>query len=114
VPGEDLFVIGDLPQLGANKELKYGLMWTDGHIWVSESPLLTTTPYFSYKYVKVDRSMKIIDKEDGIQRVADLTLLQSQDVDRLSGSRQNSVEIFDMWQAFKIQFTIFHPLLSNN
>ena len=39
VPGEDLYVIGNLPQLGNNKELKYGLMWTEGHIWVSEQPL---------------------------------------------------------------------------
>jgi hypothetical protein len=66
VPGEDLYVIGDLPQLGGNKDLKYSLMWTEGHIWVSEQPLLTSTPYFSYKYVKVDRGMKIIDQEDGI------------------------------------------------
>ena len=36
VPGEDLFVIGDLPQLGSNKDLKHGLKWTEGHIWVSE------------------------------------------------------------------------------
>ena len=54
VPGEDLYIIGDLPQLGANKELKYSLKWTDGHIWVSEQPLVTSTPFFSYRYVKVD------------------------------------------------------------
>ena len=54
VPGEDLYIIGDLPQLGGNKELKYPLKWTDGHIWVSETPLVTSTPYFAYKYVMVD------------------------------------------------------------
>lgn len=75
VPGEDLYVIGDLPQLGSTSELKHSLKWTEGHIWVSEQPLSTSTPYFSYKYVKVDREKKITDQEDGIQRVADLTLL---------------------------------------
>ena len=68
VPGEDLFVIGDIPQLGANKDLKHSLKWTDGHIWVSEQPLTTSTPYFSYKYVKVDgkNHNKVMDQEDGI------------------------------------------------
>ena len=60
--------------------------------------------------------MKITDQEDGIQRVADLTLLQDKGSFELdmTTKTQNSVEINDMWQAFQIQFTIFHPMLSSN
>jgi hypothetical protein len=45
-PGEDLWVVGDCDELGQNKDLKHGLKWTAGHIWVSEAPLTTSKPFF--------------------------------------------------------------------
>ena len=53
IPGEDLFVIGNIPELGKIEEKKHPLMWTEGHIWVSEEPLITSISSFEYSYVMV-------------------------------------------------------------
>ena len=42
LPGENLFVVGEIAELGIIGEYKHPLKWTEGHIWVSESPLLTS------------------------------------------------------------------------
>lgn len=50
--GENVFVLGDIPQLGTTSDLtKHPLKWTEGHIWVSTVPLRTTTPVFRYHYI---------------------------------------------------------------
>jgi hypothetical protein len=79
--GEDVFVIGDSPQLGSKSDLKkHPLVWTDGHIWVSKTPLVTSTPLFRYRYVMIDsRSGKQVDKVGGIKRIADLRSITSSD-----------------------------------
>lgn len=72
--GENLFVIGDVPQLGTKTAMeKYPLTWTDGHIWVSKTPLRTTSSLFRYKYVLIDeRSKAEVDKKERVHRIADL------------------------------------------
>lgn len=39
--GEEVFVVGNLPDLGDWKDHKHMLKWTEGHIWVSVKPLIT-------------------------------------------------------------------------
>lgn len=43
VPGESLAVLGSIPELGnwEKKSILHHLKWTDGHVWVSEKPLIT-------------------------------------------------------------------------
>ena len=53
IPGEDLFVVGNIPELGKIEEKKHPLMWTEGHIWVSKEPLITHTSSFQYSHVMV-------------------------------------------------------------
>ena len=53
VPGEDLFVVGNIPELGTIEERRHSLKWTEGHIWVSTKPLITRRPTFQYNYVMV-------------------------------------------------------------
>jgi hypothetical protein len=48
--------------------------WTEGHIWVLDSPIQTLKPHFSYKYVLMEEEA-IIKWENGIDRIADLELL---------------------------------------
>lgn len=52
--GEDLFVVGNIPELSGSNEEKHPLMWTEGHIWVSKVPLVTSTPRFTYGYIMKD------------------------------------------------------------
>jgi len=72
--GEDLYVLGHIEEMGSWKKYKCGLLWTEGHIWVTEKPIITNEPYFAYKYILLEQgSLKVW--ETGVNRMADLTIL---------------------------------------
>ena len=50
------------------------LQWTDGHVWQSSEPIVTSKPFFMYKYVLLDGKEQIA-WEEGIDRIADLELI---------------------------------------
>lgn len=117
VTGEDVGVIGDLPELGnwdPKKCLK--LKWYQDHVWETVVPLVTNRPYFKYKYVQYSPTTKI---EDGMDRVAELRLLpeiknrgvaQRQQASQITQSQAvKQVELNDEWEAFRAHFTIWHP-----
>ena len=102
--GESISVTGSVPELGRWKNYDFNLKWTAGHIWVSEQPIVTKVPYFSYKYVKLFNG-KMKHWEGGIDRIVDLELLAAQK--RQEGIRsygsQTEVEISDdVWQEMKV------------
>lgn len=118
--GEDIGVIGDLPELGnwdPKKCLK--LKWFQDHVWETEVPLVTNRPYFKYKYVQYNPATQI---EDGMDRLAELRLLpeiknrgvtQRQQAGALTHAIVQSqsikqVELNDEWQAFRAHFTTWH------
>jgi len=76
---EDLFDTGDITERGSAGDLKrHPLKWTEGHIWVSERPLRTSTPLFRYNYIMIDqKSGKQIDNQEGFTRIADLKSIAS-------------------------------------
>ncbi len=75
--GESLAVLGNIPQLGNwKKEIIYPLKWTSGHIWESVEPLQTDVPFLMYKYALFENN-KFKMMEKGIDRIADLDLLDS-------------------------------------
>ena len=39
--GESICVLGSIDELGNWKDHKCHLKWTEGHIWVTETPILT-------------------------------------------------------------------------
>ena len=39
--GESICVIGSLEELGQWNEYKCHLRWTEGHLWVTDKPILT-------------------------------------------------------------------------
>jgi len=75
--GQALCVVGSIPELGAWKEYKCHLKWTANHVWVTERPIETRQPYFNYKYVLMEDG-KAKKWERGIDRIADLRLVNSQ------------------------------------
>jgi len=108
---EDLFVVGDLPELGSEANLKkHPLKWTEGHIWVSEVPLVTRNPNFRYNYIMIDQKtgQQIDHDEKGIKRICDLVSIESAG-EKSYGLNQNSgfnmrkqgnqvlVDINDIW-----------------
>ena len=72
--GQSLCVVGSIPELGSWREYKCHMQWTEGHVWVTKNPLVTSKSYFSYKYVLFQES-KVKRWEKGIDRIADLRLL---------------------------------------
>ena len=114
-------MIGDLPGLGTNSDmLKHPLKWTNGHIWVSTTPIRTSSALFRYNYIQIDeRTNKKCDDDEGIKRIADLKSIVA------SGSTHNpsianqgfsvnrqgnllQVDIHDIWQTMRIKFTVMH------
>lgn len=74
--GQSVCVLGSIPELGSWKTLKCHMTWTEGHIWQMSQPVVTSTPFFSYKYVLMDGDKtEMVRWESGIDRIADLRLL---------------------------------------
>jgi hypothetical protein len=99
-PGEDLFVSGSLPELGAVEAKKHPLVWTAGHVWVSKAPLRTTRSDFTYRYVMHAPGGRS-DKEEGDDRLAKLELL----------APFGDVAMHDQWNKHKVCFQVFYPEL---
>ena len=51
--GQNMCVVGSTPELGEWKKF-IGLKWTEGHVWVTERPMLIENPIFKYKYVLLE------------------------------------------------------------
>jgi hypothetical protein len=54
IVGENLCVLGSIPELGMWKEFKCKMVWTEGHVWRTVNPLITSEPAFRYKYALLD------------------------------------------------------------
>lgn len=110
--GQEIWVLGSIKELGQWKEYKLKLFWSDGHCWINKEPLLVNSPYFEYKYALfgVDGQLEIF--ENGINRIADLETLPSQDTGTsLKQSGQPKlIYIHDVWETYNIRFTLFDPL----
>jgi hypothetical protein len=52
------------------------MKWTDGHVWVLDNPIVSSVPYFSYKYVIMEDDQDL-KWENGMNRIADLEMLGS-------------------------------------
>lgn len=104
--GEEVCVFGSIPELGGWKEHKYMLKWTEGHIWVSDKPLVTKARHFFYKY-RVIMEKELTEWESGIDRICQPELLpegtHGRSVDKsLIGGR--NVQINDEWEQYNVNF----------
>lgn len=54
--GQNMCVVGSTPELGDWKKFIY-LKWTDGHVWVSEKPIVIEQPVFKYKYLLLENGL---------------------------------------------------------
>ena len=68
--------MGSLKELGAWKEFKHHMKWTDGDNWVSVSPLITDAFYFQYKYAILEKEgTERVSWENGVDKIADLEIM---------------------------------------
>ena len=108
--GEFLCVTGNIPELGSWKKFTCKLMWTEGHIWKTSSPIVTDVPHFQYKYVLLHKLDEPKAWENGLNRIADLRLLS--DLKQQSGAEDfKTLELMDRWNQFCVKFSVMYPSL---
>ena len=97
--------MGSIPEVGNWQTYECKMTWTEGHVWVSQDLYVTSNSYFLYKYV-VKNSDEEGDMtwENGFDRIADLAVLP----DLTPGTNLKTVEIFDEWESFRINFKMMH------
>jgi hypothetical protein len=124
IPGESVIVVGSIPELGSWKNFKLNMQWTEGHVWVLKEPILTSQPFFQYKYMLTDTEKVGEGKwERGIDRIIDMRDLPSVgpsklqastgETERLLGVEDENikhVELVDEWEKFNVKFSIYYPL----
>ena len=79
-----MVVVGSLPEMGSWKDFtKVKMQWTDSQSWVSMEPVrinFDSPKTFQYKYVIVNHRGDLIRWESGINRIAELDLLDEIDI----------------------------------
>ena len=115
VVGENLCVLGSIPELGSWKEFKCHMVWTAGHVWKTVKPIITSEPAFRYKYALLDgeneESQSLNKWERGIDRWCQCGLLPA---DTGSTSALKKIHLDDEWEKFTVKFTVFHPIDTPN
>ena len=68
--------------------------------------MITSSPYFRYKYIMIDQKTGSRHDEKTF-RIADVGVM---------GDLESShyIKMEDEWDAFKIRFTVFHPVIHAN
>ena len=73
--GQILGISGNIPELGMWKEFKFHLKKQQGDLWYTDKPILTKKRYFCYKYVILHGDGTLNNWERGVDRIADLEIL---------------------------------------
>ena len=130
--GQSLCVLGSIPELGEWKYFKHHMQWTEGNVWISKEPLMTSSYYFSYKYATLDENCsQLIGWERGVDRIADLEVmpdyrstggvgnLNSQDLMYQSANQilsqkrgdftMKQCHYNDEYESYQISFMVSHP-----
>lgn len=133
--GQYVCVIGSIPELGNWQQYICPMMWTEGHIWVLQQPIVTTKPHFLYKYALMEDD-NVVKVESGIARIADLELLpnlqdksqeflkeQQKKIKKTSKDAKyklkalkpiKNVVLTDVWETFQIRWTVNQPFEDEN
>ena len=99
---------------------------TAGDIWVMEKPLVTNQFFFTYKFAIFDSNHNFLHFEKGIDRIADMELLDeapakygSDFYDYRSGRNLQTepakgvikrTELNLGWESFKVTFSVSYPI----
>ena len=127
--GQTIIVLGSIPELDKWKKkgpFRHPLRWTEGDIWVSKEPLVTSNYFFHYKYAIVEDN-GVIGWERGVDRVADLEIMPCMRNGRLyncptelfydmevqlhqSKPASNKILVLnECWEKLTVSFMVYHP-----
>ena len=128
-PGESLAISGDLPSLGMWTDFsKFDMVRASGNSYVSAKPFITDKYFFQYKYVIIDANKQLIRWEKGVNRIADLEVLntvehqhrntmelggeymkQFRQAQIINGKKVKTLRLDDEAEAFTVRFRVHIP-----
>jgi hypothetical protein len=101
-PGQNIYILGNINELGKWKENKLKLKWNEGHIWKGTLELPESINNLSYKFVCVSEDGNYKRWEEGPDRIF------HRDMPGYTGLKKIRMDC--MWEHFGITFHIFYPL----
>lgn len=101
-PGQNIFILGNIPELGNWKDAKFKLKWSEGHFWKGKLELPMDTDFFQFKFVCFSDDNKFKRWEEGPDRIFDKRTID-EDKDR-------TYKVDCMWEHFSITFHIYYPV----
>jgi len=101
-PGQNIFIIGNIDQLGNWKKNIFKLKWTEGHIWKGKLVLNEKISNFEYKFVCLSDDQSFKRWEEGCNRIFEF--------DRKLLSEKGSINLDCKWETFTVEFNIYYPL----
>ncbi len=102
-PGQEIYILGGIPELGSWKNLEFKLKWTPGHIWEKTLTLSSDCNSFHYKFVCYDSNDKSRRWEDGQNRYFNKLFLSDSE-------NLRTHTLFCTWEMFLLTFLIYYPL----
>lgn len=101
-PGQNIYILGNIDQLGSWKRNVFKLKWSEGHIWKGSLNLSRSVNTFEYKFVCASDDQSYKRWEEGINRVFEY--------DRGLLNAKNKIKLDCKWEKFIMEFNIYYPL----
>lgn len=98
--GQNILILGSIPELGKWSSLCAELKWHDSHIWKIRLKVLKQRPRFEYKFVMIEKG--VLQWERGPNRIFDF-------------EKHKEVKEYDdfvikaTWEKFSVTFMIYYP-----
>jgi hypothetical protein len=102
--GEIISIYGDIPELGAWKQPKFKLKWTEGHVWKGQLTLPSNIDRFQFKFVCESDDHKIQRWEEGMNRIFLMSKCSEGEI------KDRSIKLDCVWEHFYVVFNIYYPL----
>lgn len=103
-PGQNIYILGSIPELGKWKENKFKLKWNEGHIWKGKLQLPKHTSHFVFKFVCISDDNQYKRWEEGPDRIFDKSKFDRD---------EEVIKLDCMWEHFSINFNIYYPLTND-
>lgn len=109
-PGQKLFVMGSIKELGNWEEFECGMIQIEDNCWITANLRITQPSHFQYKYAVKGYGDQEVIWEQGMVRIADLAILPliRQSKDGLT----KFVQLFDVWDHYTVKFGVTYPTQS--
>jgi hypothetical protein len=101
-PGQNIYIFGNIPELGSWKENKFKLKWSEGHVWKGKLELSEGIDFFTFKFVCMSEDNKFRRWEEGPDRIFDKRKKEE--------DKEKAYKLECVWEHFSIAFNIYYPL----